>query len=407
MKQKGYLTAKEAAQILDISLATLYAYVSRGRIHSELGPDGRTRYYHQKDIEALKTRKEQRQNPSKVAEDAMYLGAPVLESSISLITNDQLYYRGKNVANLALNYSLEEVAGLLWMKDLKAAFPPLRDSLFSLRWQQIAKLLKGISFIEAFQTLIPLAALDDGAAYDLRPINVAHTGAQILWLMIAIATGVELPLNTSSSVAEILQQHWAENNVAAKRLLNAAMVVSADHELNVSAFTARCVASAGANPYAVVTAALAAFQGYKHGGETERVEALFDEAQAPQDVQTCLVSRLRRGEKIPGFYHPLYINGDPRGKILLDLVTQAASESSAFLLAQALINTMAELTGETPTIDMGLVTLARVLNLPRGAGGALFAIGRSVGWIGHAIEQYQLDRLIRPRARYIGELEES
>ncbi|MFN8459786.1 MAG: citrate synthase, partial [Anaerolineae bacterium] len=180
------------------------------------------------------------------------------------------------------------------------------------------------------------------------------------------------------------------------------LILCADHELNVSSFTARCVASAGSTPYQVVQAGLAALQGVKHGRMADRVEAFLREAGSPAGVQAAIASYLRRGEAIPGFGHPLYPSGDPRGRMLLAQTATAYPDSAAVALSQAVAGAVFELIGEYPTVDFGLVTLAQALHLPPGGAITLFALGRAIGWIGHAIEQYQLDRIIRPRAQYIG-----
>ncbi|HEY2739315.1 MAG TPA: citrate/2-methylcitrate synthase, partial [Thermoanaerobaculia bacterium] len=111
-----------------------------------------------------------------------------------------------------------------------------------------------------------------------------------------------------------------------------------------------------------------------------------------------LAARLRRGEEIPGFGHTLYPGGDPRAAALLEIAAATKPE-----LATSLIEAARELIGEPPNLDFGLVTLARGLGLPERTPLALFALGRSIGWIGHALEEYALDRLIRPRAAYVGE----
>jgi citrate synthase len=225
---------------------------------------------------------------------------------------------------------------------------------------------------------------------------VAQTGARILRLLTAVAAGQ--PVETT--IAQTLQQAWLPDQAWAADWLNMALVLCADHELNVSSFTARCVASAGATPYGVVLAGLAALQGSKHGGHTERVEALLREAEG--GAETAVVSRMRRGESIPGFGHRLYPDGDPRGRLLLETVQARLGEQPVVKLAQALETAVFQTTGQLPTIDLGLVVMAQALGLPPGTALTLFALGRTVGWIGHAIEQYALDQLIRPRARYVG-----
>jgi len=99
----------------------------------------------------------------------------------------------------------------------------------------------------------------------------------------------------------------------------------------------------------------------------------------------------------------LYPNGDPRGRLLLDLLAAAYPASPALALAREVAAATLELLGDHPTLDFGLATLERTLGLPAGGGLMLFALGRTAGWIGHAIEQYAADTLIRPRARYVGE----
>jgi citrate synthase len=205
-------------------------------------------------------------------------------------------------------------------------------------------------------------------------------------------------------IAQALQHAWAPAEPQAAALINAALILCADHELNVSAFTARCVASVGSTPYQVVLAGLAALQGVKHGRISDRIEAFWREANTAGEVRPTIASYLKRGETIPGFGHPLYPAGDPRGRLLLQLVKAAYPDSPVVKLAQTVVTETVELMGEQPTIDFGLVTLAYTLRLPPDAAVTLFALGRTIGWIGHAIEQYQLDRMIRPRAKYVGPL---
>jgi citrate synthase len=149
-------------------------------------------------------------------------------------------------------------------------------------------------------------------------------------------------------------------------------------------------------------AGLATLQGRKHGGNTALVEALFDEIGEPGRVHTVIANRLRSGERIPGFGHKLYPDGDPRAKCLLGLLVQHYPASPAVVLANAIIAKVAEVIDYAPNIDFASVTMTRVLNLPDGTALALFALGRTVGWVGHAIEQYEQAELIRPRATYVG-----
>jgi citrate synthase len=377
-------------------LATLYAYVSRGMIRSEaVGGSGRSRRYRAEDVRRLKERKERRRDPDRVVEGALHWGTPVMESAITLITDDGLYYKGRDAVALAAGSTIEEVAALIWTGDPSRTdelFPPEPSELPS--WIRAAS---GLPPIEAFQVLLPWAGAEDPAAYDLRPAAVARTGARILRLMANVAAGEE-----ARGIAETLGRGWEQDSPEAWSLLDAALVLCADHELPVSTFVARCVASSEATPYAVVVAGLSAMGGVKHGGQVELVEAFLREVEAVGDARAAISGRLRHGERIPGFGHSLYPGGDPRGAELLRRISAAYPDSPAVALCRAVAGEALELIGERPTVDFGLVTLARAHGLPPGAAVTLFALGRTVGWIGHAIEQYEGGSLIRPRARYVG-----
>jgi citrate synthase len=357
---------------------------------------GRERRYRAEDVRRLKERKERRRDPDRVVEDALHWGTPVMESAITLIEEDRLYYRGRDVVDLATDSTIEEVAALIWTGDAARApdlFPPEAPEIPS-RLQ--AALGSGLPSIEAFQVLLALASAEDPAAYDLRSAAVARAGARILRLMASIAAGEPAP-----SIAETLGRGWSPHDQGAKALLDSALVLCADHELPVSTFVARCVASSEATPYGVVVAGLSAMGGVKHGGQIELVEAFLREVEAVGDAREAITGRLRRGARIPGFGHSLYPGGDPRGSELLRLATAAYPDSPDVALCAAVTEEALGLIGERATVDFGLVTLARALGLPPGGAVALFALGRTVGWIGHAIEQYESGSLIRPRARYV------
>lgn len=401
MTASRHLTAAEAARALNISLATLYAYVSRGLVRSEAGGDDpRQRRYHAEDIERLRQRQQQRRHPEQTVSQALHWGAPLLDSALTLITEGQLYYRGHNAVTLAQQATFEAVASLLWTGRLDPAgiFPSSPPPLS--KWvRALLPQLSALPPMDRLQILLPATAPDDLAAYDLRPEAVAHTGARLLHLLAVAATGAR---SRHAGLAAALAEAWAPSQPHAPALFQAALILCADHELNVSSFSARCVASAAATPYAVVGAGLGALTGARHGGTTGRLEALFDEARTPAGVKPALARWLRRGEALPGFGHRLYPDGDPRGAALLELVTTALPRRPGTRLARALAEAAQALTGAAPTVDFGLVALARALDLPPGAPLAVFAVGRAAGWIGHALEQYATGQLIRPRARYMG-----
>lgn len=392
-----YLSADEAADQLGISKATLYAYVSRGLVRSERGTaKQRARHYLAEDVQKLVERKAYRRDPAQVAQDALHWGTPMLDSALTLISEDGLYYRGRSALTLAQSGTIEQIAALLWTGDMSRA-----AELFAAQPTPTAHLGSLDPALPPIRRMMAALALaDDLGGYDLRPEAVARTGARILSLLVASAT---MQPEGDIGIATHLCRTWQPDASGIERLIDAALILCADHELNVSAFTARIVASAEANPYAVVIAGLAALQGFKHGGNTARVEAYLNEVGTPERIASVTAERLRRGERIPGFGHSLYPNGDPRARTLLALLVETHPGAPEVVFVEAMGEQVSALIGQQPNVDFALAALARAAHLPRGAPLTLFALGRAVGWIGHAIEQYASGALIRPRARYVGE----
>ena len=387
-----WLSAAEAARALDITRATLYAYVSRGLIRSESGTGrSRERRYSRDDVERMRRRAEERRDPDKVASHALQWGMPVLESAITLIADETLYYRGHDAVALARDASLESVASLIWTGQLAGGRPEVSPPAVG----RVAA-PKSVPFIVRAEATLALASAADHQAFDLRPDAVARTGWRILDLLV----GVEVSRGRGA-IDVALARGW-RLRTGAEDVIRAALILCADHELNVSAFTARCVASAASNPYAVVTAGLAALEGAKHGGSTARVEATLAAMRRERSLRAALGDGLRRGERVGGFGHPLYRRGDPRAAALLDMLERRYPKSPELRYARDFARAATAVTGEHPNVDFALGAASRVLGLPPGSGLTLFAIGRTIGWIGHAIEQYAMDQIIRPRAKYVG-----
>ncbi|PYR08531.1 MAG: hypothetical protein DMG00_15040 [Acidobacteria bacterium] len=393
-----HLTAAQAAETLGITRATLYAYASRGQLRSEPIPGRpKERRYYREDLERLLERKEVRRDPARAAARGLHWGGPVLESAITLIHEGRFYYRGRDAVALARTASLEETAGVLWDAE-----EPERQRLFAqpsaLSGRRLARLRTcAKDTFTLLQLALPVGAASDLASYDLRPAAVRLTGARIVRLLAAAIA----PREGDRPVHRALQTAWAPKRAEVAEVIRTALVLCADHELNVSSFVARCAASAGASPYDVVSAAMATLKGYKHGGASERVLALLAEARTPKSARAAVASRLRRGETLSGFGHPLYAAGDPRASALMRLAEASGNEAEGRAVRH-LAKAGSELLQDLPNLDFGLAAVTRTYRLPDYAPALMFALGRSTGWIAHAIEQYESGQLIRPRARYTG-----
>ncbi len=397
MRRTGHLSAREAAEALGVSRATLYAYVSRGLVRSERQEGSRARRYRAEDVFMLLRRREGRRDPARAAEQSLYWGAPVLASELTLIDDGRLYYRGYAVEELATRSTFEDVAALLWGAP-GLELPSVAEALPA-SWHALRELARGLPPLESFQLVLAAASAEDPGGFDLSAEGVRRTGVRILRLLTATAVDDE---PGGMPIAEALQRHWCPKRPRARQLFEAVLILLADHELNVSTFTARCVASARSSPYAAVIAGLSALRGTRHGGASEQVLAFFDEVGRPERAAEAIAARLRRGERIPGFGHVVYTERDPRSAPLEALLRETGIGAGRLALPDAIEAAAREVIEQRPNVDFTLAGLAHALRLPADALQVLFAIARTAGWIAHVLEQYAERPIIRPRARYVG-----
>lgn len=385
MANADLLTAEEAARLLGVTRRTLYAYVSRGLVSSQPGPGpSRARRYPRAQLDALAQARES--SPAERAiKGAMHWGMPMLESRLTLIEGGRLFYRGHDAIELSGEASLGYVASLLWTDgsvddgDLFGHIAPARSRRDA-----------SVPSVSRLETWLVKAARNSLASVSSpEPARLRAAATVVGGLFAAAGAAGDGPLATR------LARGWGTANDDA---VSAALVLCADHELNVSAFTARCVASADTRLEHVLLAALCAFQGRRHGGMGTRVESMFADA-ARDGTERALERALAEQGDVPGFGHPLYAEGDPRAT---ELLRRVPARSARLDLVATLRRTCEDRLGLHPNLDFGLAAIARRLALPPGAGALLFALGRSVGWIAHAFEAWDDGELIRPRARYTG-----
>jgi citrate synthase len=379
--------ASEAAERLGVRRETLYAYVSRGLVRSVEGADSaKARLYVAADIAALIARKARTRRPAAAAATALDWGLPVLDTRLSSIEEGRLFYRGQDAVALADTANLEDVAGLLWASDANPFDAVTFDPAEVRGWRRVARNMADVAMTDRAIVHLGLTLPDDLPGSS--PGWTKRAAELVLTLTASAGADVEArtPVHTALCTA------WGRPE--AGDMVRRALVLCADHELNASSFAARVAASTDASLTACVIAGLVALSGPRHGRATERAAALLDEAERLGSGPAAVRARLARGEELPGFGHQLYPDGDPRAAALLGLTD--LDRFAPLLLAAT------DATGLEPNIDVALALLERAVALPRGAALAIFAIGRSVGWIAHAVEQRESGQLIRPRARYIG-----
>ncbi|OJH36289.1 citrate/2-methylcitrate synthase [Cystobacter ferrugineus] len=408
-RHEELVSAQQAAELLGVKRATLYTYVSRGLVRCVPEPGTKEKRYVRADLARLKVRHDARAGHAAVAAGALRWGEPVIDSAVSRVGAEGLAYRGHSAVRLAVEgRSLEDVAELLWTGSLPAG---------PVRWPSPEPLLSPASVaallprdsppLAVLLTVVPLLGAWDAVRFAAPAEQERIRARRLLRHLAAWVGGSHAPSRVGRalkerSVADALAVAWGVTEKRAPELLNRALVLCADHELNVSTFAARVTASSGADLYACMSAALSAVSGPRHGGACDRVEALLNEVGTPQRARQTVLERLRRGESVPGFGHRLYPEGDPRTPPLLEVVYALRPEPVAVRVLRGVEETMREAGYPAPTVDLGLVALASALGLPAGAAAALFAVGRAAGWVAHVLEQREQGELLRPRARYVG-----
>jgi citrate synthase len=419
-----WIGAAEAAERLGIKPASLYAYVSRGVLTRRREPDGRASMFDAGEIEELA----QRGRPRRLAGGA---GAAelVIESALTEITSRTPRYRGYDATDLALRCTFEDVAMLLWAGTLPGAGGPedvtgaagrsSADTVEARGWIATpaavaagraaqAALPAETLPLERIQVIVPaLAAVDQCRLHLDRPAVVAAGKALIAGLTEALP----------AAAAEAGHRPGVSDGIAARlasrlcpgpattgliRVVNAALILVADHELAASTLAARVAASMRADPYAVVSTGLGAMTGALHGGAALGAELMLGSADTAADAPRVVGDVLRRGEKLPGFGHFVYRDGDPRANLLLRLIAEYAPDSERLAVASAVTAEARRRALPAPNIEFALAVLAAVAGMVRGAGEAMFATGRTAGWLAHALEEYERNIPIRPRCVYTG-----
>jgi len=192
---------------------------------------------------------------------------------------------------------------------------------------------------------------------------------------------------------------------ASVRAADAALVLHADHELNASTFAARVTAATLADMHAAITSALAALKGPLHGGANEAVIRMLEEIGSLDRADDYVRGKLARREKIMGFGHRVYRTEDPRATRLREMSKEAAEASGETLwydLSRRVEQIVKAEKSLNANVDFYSASLYRVIGIPTDLFTPVFAVSRVAGWTAHVLEQHAHNRLIRPRADYVG-----
>jgi len=352
-------------------------------------------------------------------------GVAAASSSISDVNGEkgELIYQGYNIHELAEHSTFEEVIFLLWNKRLPTA-PELSELEQSLRGsytlpQEIVDLMKRFPRdadpIDALMTAVAALGFYDANAHDLSREATVKTAirltAQFGTIVAAgdrIRRGLEpvapdSSLNIAANFLYMLRGEAPSEHDA--RIFDVCLILHADHELNASTFTARVVAGTLADMYACVTAAIGALSGPLHGGANTAVMKTLLEIGTVENTEAFVKKALTEKRKIMGFGHAVYKTEDPRATHLRKFskdAGEAAGETKWYEISRKVEDVMMSEKGLYPNVDFFSASTYYMMGIPLDLYTPIFAVSRISGWTGHILEQYADNKLIRPRAEYIG-----
>jgi len=350
-------------------------------------------------------------------------GVIACSTSISTIYGTTLLYRGYTIEDLAEHATFEEVIHLLWHKRLPnaAELADLRRALGeSLTMPDAARvwllgLPKAVHPMDFLHAVVAGLSLHDPDANRLdaeatirKSVRLTARIGQIIAAYNRARAGLwPLCPDPEKSIAwnllnGILGREPSEQHV---RDFDVCLILHADHELNASAFSTRVTASTLSGVYSSVMAAIGTLKGSLHGGANEAVIRMLREIGSLDAVDDFLEEALDGRRKVMGFGHRVYKEGDPRAKILKRMserLTREAGRPELYEMSVRLEEQMAKRKGLIPNVDFYSATVYDAMGIPSDLFTPVFAASRVVGWCAHVLEQYENNRIYRPRGRYVG-----
>jgi 2-methylcitrate synthase len=347
----------------------------------------------------------------------------------------RLFYRGYEIGDLVNATTFEDVTYLLWFGELPdaAAAARHRRRLTEARGlpREIRALLESLPRdthpLDALRTAVSLAAAidpdtraSDREANERKAYRLMNLVPETVAAWQRIRTGrapVEAPVEGGHAARflHLIDGRAPSPDVA--HVLDVALILHADHELNASTFAARVAVATLADVHAALTAAVATLKGPRHGGANEDVLAMLLEIGEPARAEAFVEARIgTRGalskaeradpkSRMPGFGHRVYKVDDARARVLRGMaksMAEATGKTALFEVAERVYDAMHARTSLPVNVDFFSAVVYDALGIPPDFCTSIFAVGRMAGWIAHVLEQYADNRLIRPRADYVG-----
>jgi citrate synthase len=344
------------------------------------------------------------------------------ETAISTIS-DGLRYRGYSIEELAASAQFEEVAYLVlngelpnqqqhdeFCKRLTDQAAVSREILNVLR-----AFPKNISFMDCMRSCASILGHWDPEADDISRDAQMRKAERLLAKLPTVMAAIyrlrqskepvlpDAKLSFAANLLWMLQRKLPSEQ--SERAIDVSLTLYAEHEFNASTFTARVIASTMADLHSSIAGAIGALKGPLHGGANERVMAVLEEVESPENAEPWIRNALANKTRIMGFGHRVYKTGDPRAKYLKTFCDELAKETGnedMESMADTIETIVRQEKGLPPNLDWPSARLYHYLGLPVELYTPLFVVSRVVGWSAHVIEQLDDNRLIRPRSKYTG-----
>lgn len=353
-------------------------------------------------------------------------GVVACSTAISTIAGTTLLYRGYTIEDLAAQATFEEVVYLLWFGELPdadqlARFQREMDEAMALPPESFGwfhGLPTDVHPMDFLHAVVAGLSLHDP---DANVLSFEANHRKAVRLTARLATIVAAydrvrngqwplqPLSGRSLAWNFLYMlHGREPSPRRVRQLDTCLVLHADHELNASAFSARVTSSTLSGLYSSVMAAIGTLKGELHGGANEQVMRMLLEVGSPKRLEAYLDEAIAAKRKVMGFGHRVYKEGDPRAAILKRMSAELTAETGRpelYEMSAAMELYMHERKGLIPNVDFYSASVYFSMGIPIDLFTPVFAASRVAGWCAHVLEQYQNNRIYRPRGRYVGPAE--
>ncbi|MEO8097172.1 MAG: citrate synthase [Acidobacteriota bacterium] len=351
-------------------------------------------------------------------------GVVATQSRLCYIDGDAglLSYQGFRIETLAENATFEEVVYLLWHGKLPTAsqLTELKSALVANRElpDAVVAFLQGVpkaAPMHVLRTAVSMLALDDPDANDVTVAGASKKAIRLMAQTATIVTSFDRLRNGKPVVAGDPSLDFAANFLftltgkkpddVMERVLDVALILHAEHELNASTFAARVTAATLSDIYSAVTSAIGALRGPLHGGANEDVIKLLLAAGTPEKALAHVKEMLANKQKVPGMGHRVYHTLDPRAtslKGMAEELSKRTGHEALYQASQQIEKYIKETKNLNANVDFYSASMYYSLGIPVDLFTPVFAVSRMSGWTAHILEQYENNRLIRPRAEYLG-----